>query len=149
MSLEPLVSRRLRLRAQPDRLDAVHGALEHFWSAAEDREAAPGPEARMQFDLAVVEVAANICEHARPAGDVVLELDLALYADRVEATFRDNGRQAALPSSRGMPSDQAESGRGLAIIERAVDEVRYERSANDVNVWYLRKRISPALPATP
>lgn len=147
MSEAPLVSRRVRLRARANRLDAVHGALEHFWSASEDRAGAPPVDDRMQFDLAVIELAANICEHAGPPGTVVLELALALYPDRVEAVFHDDGERVELPPRRGLPSDAAESGRGLAIVERVVDEIRYERAENDQNVWYLRKLLPPAMPA--
>jgi serine/threonine-protein kinase RsbW len=128
------------LPARVERLEGIHGALEHFWSAGEDRGTRPPADTRMQFDLAVIEVAANICEHATRDGGVTLELELSLYPDRVEARFEDDAEPAALPTRAELPPHGAESGRGLAIIQRAVDEMRYEHTGERKNVWFLRKR---------
>ena len=136
--------RRLQLQARIDRLEGIHGALEHFWSAGEDHGARPSNDSRMQFDLAVIEVAANICEHAGKHGGVTLELELALYPDRVEATFEDDAEAASLPATAEMPPPVAESGRGLAIVRSVVDEVRYERAGAHHNIWFLKKQLSPA-----
>ncbi|HRC61710.1 MAG: ATP-binding protein [Dehalococcoidia bacterium] len=139
----PVVVRRAQLQARVDRLEGVHGALEHFWSNAEDRGAQPPYNARMQFDLAVIEIAANICEHAAHGGGVTLELELSLYGDRVEARFDDDAGPASLPATSEMPSQAAESGRGLAIVRRIVDELRYERVGEHHNSWFLRKQLQP------
>lgn len=136
----PVHVRRVQFQARTDRLESVHGALEHFWSAAEDRGVRPRHEDRMQFDLAVIEVAANICKHAGRGGGVTLELELSLFPERVEARFEDDAPPAELPPTRAMPAHCHESGRGLAIVDRAVDEARYERAADQHNVWSLRKQ---------
>lgn len=137
----PVVVRRAQFQARVDRLEGVHGALEHFWSNAEDHGATPRHDTRMQFDLAVIEIAANICEHAAHEGGVTLELELTLYPDRVEARFDDDAGPAALPPTSEMPPQAAESGRGLAIVRRIVDELRYERLGERHNHWFLRKQL--------
>lgn len=141
LTSSPVLVRRVQFQARVDRLEGVHGALEHFWSAAEDRGIPPRHEERMQFDLAVIEVAANICEHAAREGGVTLELELSLYPERVEARFEDDAPPASLPAKVEMPPQGAESGRGLAIVDRIVDEMRYERAADRHNVWFLRKQL--------
>lgn len=140
----PVVVRRVQLQARIDRLEAIHGALEHLWSGGEDRGTRPSPETRMQFDLAVIEVAANVCEHAGRDGGVTLDLELSLFPDRVEAHFEDDAGPASLPPTAEMPPPAAESGRGLAIVQRTVDEMRYERRGERRNVWFLRKQFQPA-----
>ncbi len=135
----PVVVRRIQMQARIGRLEVIHGALEHFWSAGEDRQAPPPLSARMQFDLAVAEVAANICEHAAGGGAVTMELELTLYPDHAEALFEDDGEAATLPAHVGLPLDSSESGRGLAIVKRVVDEISYTRAGPHQNVWFLKK----------
>lgn len=143
MGSAPLALRRVQMQARSDRLEGIHGALEHVWAAGEDRGIRPALRARMEFDLAVIEVATNICEHAGPAGGVTFELELSLYADRIEARFEDDAGPPVLPARAEMPPHTAESGRGLAIVQRAVDEMRYERLGGRNNLWFLRKQLQP------
>ncbi len=134
MGGEGRVTHVLDVCAQPECLERVHGLLERLWDDAPELD----PGARMRFEIAVVEVATNIVEHAgEPGGDCTVDLNLRLaaYPDRVEARFRDTGREAVLDVSGAvLPEDAAETGRGIAMALAALDEVSYEREG-DVNCW--------------
>ena len=63
-----LVRERLALEARPAALDALHAALERFWSAAEQvGSAPPGREWRLRFETGLAEVLGNVVRHAYPA----------------------------------------------------------------------------------
>ena len=117
--------------ARPEVLESVHELLERIWTAHPDVSAAD----RMCVETAVVEVAANIVEHA---GGAELGLEVEVCADRVQALFHDTG--AAFDGDLGaadLPDDElSERGRGLALVRALVDEVGYER-AGDTNRWRL------------
>lgn len=117
--------------ALPEVLESVHELLERTWAAHPDVT----PADRMCVETAVVEVAANIVEHA---GGAELGLEVEVCADRVQALFCDGG--AAFDGdlgTAGLPDDEfSERGRGLALINALVDEVGYER-AGDTNRWRL------------
>jgi serine/threonine-protein kinase RsbW len=117
--------------ALPEVLESVHELLERIWAAHPDVTDAD----RMCVETAVVEVAANIIEHA---GGAELGLEVEVCADRVQALFQDTG--AAFDGdlgAAGLPDDElSERGRGLALVQALVDEVGYER-AGDTNRWRL------------
>lgn len=94
-------------------------------------------EARMQFEVAVVEIAANIIEHAGGGEAVDLSLELRLAPDRLEACFTDDGTPARVNlRAVEMPDALADRGRGLAIALAALDELEYRRRDGS-NVWRL------------
>lgn len=94
-------------------------------------------EARMQFEVAVAEIAANIIEHAGGGGPVTLSLTLQLFPDRLEACLTDDGNPARVDlRSVEMPDVFAERGRGLAIALAALDELEYRRGDGS-NEWRL------------
>ena len=71
-------------------------------------------DARMQFEVAVAEIGANIIEHAGRAGTVSLTLELELTPDRLEARFSDDGHPARVDlRTVEMPDVMADRGRGL------------------------------------
>lgn len=117
--------------ACPEVLESVHELLERTWAAHPDVSEAD----RMSVETAVVEVAANIVEHA---GGAELGLEVDVRPDRVQALFRDTG--AAFEGdlgAAGLPDDElSERGRGLALVHALVDEVGYERAAG-TNHWCL------------
>jgi PAS domain S-box-containing protein len=116
-------------------LDMVHETLAGFWG----RLSAPPDEMwRMHFDLAVIEIEANIVEHARPPA---VWLQLSLGEGCVVAEFLDSGREWSGAARPPAPADELEErGRGLAMARAAVDEVRYERT-EAANRWRLTKRL--------
>jgi serine/threonine-protein kinase RsbW len=131
---------RLSLPALETSLDSVHDAIERLWS---DHESVALVD-RMRFETAVVEIFANIVEHAFRSDPTVpdelvrrLELTLEVTEDRVAAWFADNGVPAELDlSAVTLPSEDAESGRGLAMALAAVDDLEYHR-VEGRNHWSL------------
>ncbi|MEW5773202.1 MAG: SpoIIE family protein phosphatase [Thermodesulfobacteriota bacterium] len=93
--------------------------------------------------LALSEACANVVEHAYPQGEPGdLEILLRVIpGDRVEAEVRDFGPGFALdPAVLGAPQPDAESGRGMYIISRLMDEMAVLREG-DATVVRFAKRI--------
>jgi serine/threonine-protein kinase RsbW len=91
----------------------------------------------MQFELALVEIGANIVEHSRDGGTVTLRLELEVTPAAIEARFIDNGKPARVDlNAVSLPDELAERGRGLAIALNALDELGYRR-AEGKNHWRL------------
>jgi serine/threonine-protein kinase RsbW len=130
----------LSVPARPGSLELVHAAVDQLWSQHTNVEAAD----RARFETAVVEIFANIVEHAfRTDPDLPdglgrrLELSLEATEGDVLARFSDNGLPAELDlSAVTMPGEGAESGRGLAMALAALDDLRYERISGR-NRWSL------------
>ena len=121
--------------AEGRNLDLVHETLARFWRRL---PALPDERWRMLFELAVLEVEANIVEHARPTS---LRLQLSVADGRVVAEFYDGGEEWNGLAQPPPPVEELkERGRGLAIARAAVDEVCYERSGT-ANRWRLVKSL--------
>lgn len=134
MTGAPICAVRAQGLAVPDCLERVHVLLDDLWRGAPDVD----EEDRMLFELAVVEVAGNIVEHAAPK-PVVCEIELAVYDGHLEAVFHDSGAPTGdLDLDREMPDELAETGRGLAMVRAAVDVVEQSR-ADGANRWLLRR----------
>lgn len=137
----------LSVPARPESIELVHPALEQLWSTHGE---VPLRD-RVRFETAVIEIFANVVEHAfRADGDHTLDdgrrLDLTLCTDRdeVEAIFTDNGQPVELDLSEvTMPTDLVESGRGLAMAIAALDHLSYERTGG-CNRWRLACRLGAA-----
>jgi serine/threonine-protein kinase RsbW len=121
----------LRTAARPEALGPVHDLLAALWAGEDD----VGEPARMRFETAVAEIAANIVEHAAASGARELELRLRGLPDRVEAVFEDDGGPVAT-GPQGWPPEDAERGRGLELARAAVDALRYERDGGR-NRWVV------------
>ena len=130
---EPTVA--VECAATSRHLGLIHDALVRFWRQVPQPSSAP--DLRMRFDLAVMEIAANIVEHARPER---LHLRMTLSGGRVVAEFADRGRQWSPPAEVAAVDHGAERGRGLALARTAVDEVAYRREGT-TNRWRLVKRL--------
>lgn len=93
--------------------------------------------------LALSEACANAVEHAYPA-DAPGDLEVALTVvrgERVEVEVRDYGPGFALdPAALEAPQPDAESGRGVYIISRLMDEIAVRREG-EANVVSFVKRI--------
>jgi serine/threonine-protein kinase RsbW len=123
--------------AAPASLDQVHALLEAVWSDCSDVT----PADRMLFEIAVIEVAGNIVEHAPDGSPLEFTLHVRVHPDRIEAHFSDTGGRADvnLTDAAAMPPDMSESGRGLAMTLAAVDELLYRRDSN-TNHWRIVRR---------
>jgi serine/threonine-protein kinase RsbW len=128
---------RLDFASPPDDVTAVHEFLAQVWGT----EPSVGPEDRMAFELALVELASNVVEHAGGGTRVACSLDLAVRDGGLEARLTDDGRPASVdPSAAELPGASAESGRGLALVGMVVDELRYSREG-ETNTWTVRRLI--------
>ena len=137
MAEAEVVSETFEAPVDPESLDLVQDRLAAFW--AHDESVSPGD--RMRLELAVVEVVANIVEHAfaldADRRGRMLAVELSMSADRVEAVLSDNGVPASLDlGAVTMPEADATSGRGLALAVAAVDEIGYDR-VDGCNQWRL------------
>lgn len=132
----------------PDGPRLLHEALQRFWAEFEDATSAELPRHwRLLFEIAVLEIANNIVQHARldraPTDAIVMRL--RGHADRVSASLHDSG----LPFTRGNPrsrsiervhiADVPERGYGLQAARDAVDSLHYSRGATGDNNWRLVK----------
>jgi serine/threonine-protein kinase RsbW len=120
--------------AVPETLGELHGLLErvgqeHPDVASEDLEL---------FETAVIEIAGNVVEHARPEGQVVYAFTLRVLADRLTATLEDSGQDEVTTTDAEMPSVWAEEGRGLALAGAVLDELEVERR-DGRNHWQLTR----------
>lgn len=115
-------------------LDAVHDTLDRLWAAVPD---VPLRD-RIRFDTALAEVVANVVRHAVPAAGHAVHVDVRLTVDAgtVQADVVDDGAAVPVDLDRELPPDTATSGRGLVLIQRAVDRFGFERH-DERNVWRI------------
>ena len=137
---EVLASRSFRGPAAEDAIESVHNDLDSLWldvPFVNDMD-------QMTFTTAVIESASNIVQHAQPAGDREVELGVettvqpALLQARVSAYY---AKPPFGPMEPATPGDDAESGRGLALIEALVTTVTFERQGA-TNTWVLSRTSS-------
>lgn len=137
-------SRRLEIHqlhacVDPDCLGKVHNLLAQMWSTSPDVSELD----RIMFETAVMEIAANIVQHASDESLTNCNLILEVYPDRLDAHFKDDGRIAHVDvTAAELPETFAESGRGLALAKAAVDVLTYERLNGD-NYWKLSRTRTP------
>ncbi|SDL42469.1 ATP-binding protein [Tessaracoccus oleiagri] len=115
-------------------LEEVLDALDRLWD-----EAPPGAdEHRYLFALAVSEILTNVIQH-NPGPSFALRVELGMGGDALHATIDDGAPPAEVAiEGAGMPDVDSESGRGLALAEAVLDELRHERTASG-NRWTLRR----------
>jgi serine/threonine-protein kinase RsbW len=123
--------------AEPDLLEDLHDAFEELWREAPDVPAA----ARIRFETAVVEVLTNIVLHATPTGPGPVHVSAALRAadSKLDAEIVDDATDVGVDLERDDPPDLATGGRGLLLVQRAVDELSRTRQG-DRNEWRLSLR---------
>ena len=134
---EVLASRSFRGPAAEAAMEAVHTDRDSLWldvPFVNDVD-------QMTFTTAVIESTSNIVQHAQPAGDREVELGVettvqpALLQARVSAYY---AKPPFGPMEPAVPGEDAESGRGLALIEALVTTVTFERQ-DGTNTWILSK----------
>ena len=120
-------------------LDTLHGSIQVLRNRI-GRDT--GDLALMQFELALVEIGANVLRYAHPPGSdkprVLFELKLD--SGPLTALLTDWGPPLHNPLTRAMPAPTSEAGRGLALARKVLDELAYEREG-EVNTWRLVKRL--------
>lgn len=138
--------------AVPDQLDRLHRLLA---TAAAEHPEVPTADV-MALETAVLEVANNVVEHARPPGQVRWSLEVRVSSTELAAELADSGEAGPTPwlaahpdggpsgttpvEAAPMPDLWEETGRGLPLAAALVDELTYRREA-DRNVWSLRRAL--------
>lgn len=134
---DALASRSFRGPAAEAAVESVHNDLDSLWLDApfvQDMD-------QMTFTTAVIESVSNIVQHAEPVGDEPVELGVditvqpALLQARVSAY---HAKPPFGPMEPATPGDDAESGRGLALIQALVTTFTFERQ-DDTNTWVLSR----------
>ncbi|MBT2503825.1 ATP-binding protein [Curtobacterium sp. ISL-83] len=123
----------LDLACPPDDVNAVHAFLASVW----DREPSVSVEDRMALELALIELASNVIEHAGGDHGVTCSLRLDIGSDVIDVALLDDGSPAVVdPSTAHLPDADAlaESGRGLALVQMVLEDLRYER-LDTANRW--------------
>lgn len=134
---EVLASRSYRGLATEDAIESVHNDLDSLWLDApfvQDMD-------QMTFTTAVIESASNIVQHAEPAGQDPVELGVDIEVRPTVLQARVSAYHAKPPfgpMEPGTPDEDAESGRGLALIEALVTTVTFERQ-DGTNTWVLTR----------
>lgn len=121
----------------PDTLDEIQRTLESALSSEEVSD-----YTKMCIELAVSEIGTNIIEHSGDGQPVQMRMEVDVRPDSIAVMFTDNGHPAPIDLTRlSMPDENSESGRGLAIAYRVLDELSYMRD-REGNHWTLMLRRS-------
>lgn len=98
----------------------------------------------LDFEMALVEACNNGVQHAVPnARHKPLLLELQCGANSIELHLTDHTAGFDWPEQAPLPEPDAESGRGVYLIQSLMDECRYERGKG-ANTLILRKtRLRP------
>lgn len=127
----------LEVLTGPDTLAQIQQTLDLAWSEDEIPD-----HSRMCMELAVSEIATNIIEHSGDGQPVRLRMVVDVRPESVAVKFTDDGHPAPVDLARvSMPGEAAESGRGLALAHRVLDELSYTRDPRG-NHWTLIRRRS-------
>jgi serine/threonine-protein kinase RsbW len=121
----------------PETLAEIQQTLDLAWSENEVAE-----HTRMCIDLAVSEIGTNIIAYSDDGRPVRLRMVVDVRPESVAVTFTDDGHPAEVDLARITMADEAsESGRGLALAHRVLDELSYWRD-QEGNHWTLIRRRS-------
>lgn len=142
---EPLAYRRFRGPATETAIESIHNDLDSLWSDApfvQDLD-------QMTFTTAVIESASNVVQHTEPLGQEPVELgvDIEIRPTALQARVSaHNAKPPAGPMQPLSPDQDAESGRGLALIHALVTTVTFKQQ-DSTNTWILT-RVSSQHPET-
>jgi serine/threonine-protein kinase RsbW len=132
-----VVERTVRLSAPPADVNDFHDFLADVWVHA------PGVSEvdRISLETALVELAANVLRYADGEGaGLTCEVTISVDDDAISVAMRDTGEPGNLVlADLEMPDLDAESGRGLPLIDALVDEVEH-RHDGEHNHWRLVRR---------
>jgi serine/threonine-protein kinase RsbW len=134
------VTEPLALSCPPDDIDTVQDYVQRVWAAAPDLDSMD----KLKFETAIVELAANVIQHADEGNGVTATVVVTVDGERIRGSVADSSSASSVTlAPREMPDEMAESGRGIAFIQRLVDVLHYERRDGE-NLWMIEKiRQSP------
>ena len=115
--------------------DSVQQLREKTGRPADDRNL-------MLLEIALAEIGANVLMYGRKpdSSDRTVEFKLRADSETASAFFTHRGPPLHNQLKRAMPAPASETGRGLAIARKVLDELGYERDG-EVNIWRLVKRL--------
>lgn len=120
-------------------LERVHAGLDEVWQ----RYPWVSSLDRMAVETAVVELASNVIRHSLKEQGSRAELALAVGDQELRAQIIDDGGEFSGDLDHvQMPGLDAESGRGLAVIDMLMDVFEYRRQSSH-NRWTLIRRLKP------
>jgi serine/threonine-protein kinase RsbW len=134
---EVLASRSFRGPASEDAIESIHNHLDSLWldvPFVQDMD-------QMTFTTAVIESASNIVQHAEPVAQEPVELGVDIEVRPALLQARVSAYHAKPPFGPMEPAtvgEDAESGRGLALIQALVTTVTFERQ-DGTNTWVLSR----------
>jgi serine/threonine-protein kinase RsbW len=126
------------LKAPPGDVNTVHSFIQELW----DAEPAIGDMDKMAFETALIELASNVIEHTGVGNGVSCVISIKATPTTLSAQLSDTAEVGDIQIvGRGMPDEDAESGRGIALVQMLVDELGYNR-VGESNVWsFTRTRV--------
>lgn len=119
----------------PADVDTVHELLNTVWADCPTVSMTD----RMSFETALIELAANVIQHADSKNEVSCTLTVEASTGELVATMSDSGEPVTTQLvGRAMPDELSENGRGIALIQALVDDLSYDRM-DGKNRWRLRR----------
>lgn len=129
-------------QAVPASIEKIHELLDQLWNAA---PCVPDMD-RITFATAVIEAASNIVQHARPESlePVQLGVEITVKAGHLHAEISAIGALDPMldMDTFTMPGAEAESGRGLPLIQALVTTFTFSRQGS-TNLWVLSRDSTP------
>ena len=109
-----------------------------------------GEETRADFELALVEACNNAIKHTPScAAKEPVIVELCVGRAEIELRVIDHGPGFVWPRTVELPDPEDETGRGLYLIGRVMDSVRYERGEGRNALVLRRKRRKMSEQGTP
>ena len=131
----------LRVPARPSYLELVGTVVRWF-----GRRAGLSEEQSQELEVAVDEACTNVVRHAFPDGaEEEMTVLFRPTDDGLEVTIQDRGvpfdpKEGVRVAQEKRSRDPASGGRGLLLIDRLTDAVRYCRDPREGNRFTLIKR---------
>ncbi len=124
--------------AIPARLAAIDDA--RTWAAGHARAAGFDEEAVTDLELAMTEALANVIEHGHRGAAALIDVEVALEADRLELRILDRAPPFAASEVPARDLDHVSAGGyGLPLIKLVMDEVRSGPRTDGGNILTLVK----------
>ncbi|MEO0533131.1 MAG: ATP-binding protein [Cyanobacteria bacterium P01_A01_bin.123] len=142
-TLQPIQTGHFRTKTDLKDLDRVLEWFEQFQSSHESRI----PEnIWLQCQLALVEGFTNAVRHAHRQAppETPIDIEVTLFTDRLEINIWDRGPGFDMGTwLKRMPKvvdKNSEGGRGVRLIAKIADQMRYTSEADGRNRLYMSKR---------
>lgn len=102
----------------------------------------------LECQLALVEAFTNAVRHAHKnkPPETTIQIDITIDSSCIEIKIWDQGQAFILPSITQSPSlthhNLQSGGRGIHILHKVADDLKYERQSDNRNCLVIRKNIN-------